>query len=572
LLPEFGAPVLEESRPPRNLVTDLTVPATLCDTKCLCKSRVDCSIQAYDGRDTTATVMWGIPSFGQLVNNLDLALVGVDRRLRVRLVTPAARRLTNLLQGDIGQPLGRRQWTIELSGLETLVRDSVRRAATTILDVRDGTGRWRTLSIRPYRSVAGRVDGALLALSDAHALPPSPVGGAAAAEHELEQQMAVAETLAASSSLRGGAQVLVELLSRSGGWSGGELWTLDSLSNELRPAGAWHDPGLPPVKTHALGSLGGAQGAVLARTVASGGKSAWIVRRHGIGGKRAARTTGWQTALAVPMMHEAHVVGALLLLDHEGRPRDDAFARRLERVGRYVGAWVEHNLVDDALRARGDAYQRLCRRLLHLRDEDRRLIARDLHDSAAQQLAALAMNLDLLSRSIDRGDRHGRQTLAESLALANECAKEIRTLTHLYPPLLDYKGLAAAVRWYVTDFSRRTGIRVDASVADLERLPVPLEQALYEIIRESLTNVHRHAHCRRASLAVRRQAGAVTVVVRDRGLGFSEDVANGPAGGERVGVGIPSMRERIRELGGEFAITSGPTGTTVRVRALLTGT
>jgi signal transduction histidine kinase len=515
--------------------------------------------------------MWANPSFGQLVTNLDLALIAVDRRLQVRLITPAARRLTDMVEGDIGRPLGIRRWARELSGLEVLVRDSMRRATTTILDVRDRAGRWRTLSIRPYRSGGGRVDGALLALSDAHAFPPSPVGEAAAAQHELEQQLAVVEMLAASSSLRAGAGELVELLSRSGGWSGGELWTVDRLSNELRPAGTWHHPEIPNIKVHALGSLSGAQGAVLARTVVRGGKSAWTVRRDGSGANRVARTTRWQTALAIPIMREARAVGALLLVDHARRPRDDAFAGRLERVGRHVGPWIEHMLVQDALRAREEASQRLSRRLLHRQDEERRRIARDLHDSTAQQLAALAMNLDLLSASIDRSDRHSHQTLAASLTLANECAKDIRTLTLLYPPLLDYRGLAAAVRWYVADFSRRTGIRVDANVAEVERLPVPLEQALYGIVRESLTNVYRHAHCRRASITVRRRASAVTVVVRDRGQGFAVDQPEGAAGADRVGLGIHSMRERMRALGGEFAITSGPTGTTVRVRALLTG-
>jgi signal transduction histidine kinase len=519
----------------------------------------------------TASDMWSMPTFGQLVVNLDLALVGVDRGLRVRLVTPAARRLTNLVEADIGHSLRRRPWPIEVAGLETLVRDAVEGATTTTLDVRDRTGRWRTLSIRPYRSVDGRVDGALLALSEAHAFPPAPLSGAAAAEHELEQQLALVETLAGSGSIRAGAPALIELLCRSSHWSGGELWTLDPLSNELRPAGSWQQPGTPHVKVHALGSLSGAQGAVLARAVVRGGKSAWTIRRHATGARRSARTTRWHTALAVPMMRGGRAIGALLLLDDERRPRDDAFARRLERIGRYAGALIEHMLAHEALRSREEAYQRLSRRLLHLQDEERRRIARDLHDSTAQQLAALTMNLDLLSASIDRDDRHGRQTLETSLALANECAKDIRTLTSLYPPLLDYKGLAAAVRWYVADFSRRTGIRVDVQVAEVERLPVPLEQALYAVVRESLNNIYHHAHSPRASIAVRRRAGEVTVVVRDRGHGFAVDPPHAPAGGNGSGVGIQSMRERMRELGGELAIKSGPTGTTVWARAQLTG-
>jgi signal transduction histidine kinase len=225
------------------------------------------------------------------------------------------------------------------------------------------------------------------------------------------------------------------------------------------------------------------------------------------------------------------------------------------------------------LRSREQASQRLSGRLLHLQDEERRRIARELHDSTTQQLAALAMNLDLLSTSIDRGDRQARHTLAESLALVDECAKELRTLTDLLrPPLLEYSGLAAAVRRYVADFSRRTGIHVDAHVADLGRLPPRVEQALYAIVQESLTNIDRHAHSRRASITVRRRPGAVAVVVRDSGQGFPVDSPpEGPGRREPIGVGIQSMRERIRGLGGEFAITSGPTGTTVRVRAPIDG-
>jgi two-component system, NarL family, sensor kinase len=214
----------------------------------------------------------------------------------------------------------------------------------------------------------------------------------------------------------------------------------------------------------------------------------------------------------------------------------------------------------------------LTARLLHLQDEERRRIARELHDSTAQRLAAVSMNLDVLSRALADGSHEARRTLAESRALLDACAHEIRTLTDLlHPPLLNYRGLAAAVRSYASGFSRQSGIRVDTRVPDLGRLPPHVEQALYRIVQESLTNIHRHANSRTASITASRRRGGVTLVVRDGGRGFAPEPSDPRTrnGHRRTGVGIHSMRERMRELGGEFAITSGPTGTTVRVRAPL---
>jgi PAS domain S-box-containing protein len=219
---------------------------------------------------------------------------------------------------------------------------------------------------------------------------------------------------------------------------------------------------------------------------------------------------------------------------------------------------TERRRVEDGLRA-------MSARLLHLQDEERRRIARELHDSAGQLLVALKLNLAMTENSLrDRG-AEANKALNESLDLADQLSRELRTISHLlHPPLLDEAGLPSAVRWYVEGFAERSTIAVDLELApDLGRLPRELETAIFRIVQECLTNIHRHSGSSMAAIRIRRTDDHLSVQVRDRGRGMPTSRRDGVAVPVRPGVGISGMRERVRQLGGRLEISSGRKGTVV---------
>ncbi len=233
-----------------------------------------------------------------------------------------------------------------------------------------------------------------------------------------------------------------------------------------------------------------------------------------------------------------------------------------------VAASTEARALAEQARQREEDYRRLSSRLLQVQDEERRRLATDLHDSTAQQLAALIMSLDLVKQGDHGLDAPLRRALADSRSLAEQCAQEVRTLSYLlHPPLFDELGLVPTIRWYVKGFTERSGIQVDLDLHEVDRLPGPMEMALYRVVQESLTNIHRHARGSTASVRLASTSRAVTLEVQDRGHGLRDDLKQGTrAGGpETLGVGIQGMRERIRQLRGTFDVAFTDQGTTVRV-------
>ena len=267
------------------------------------------------------------------------------------------------------------------------------------------------------------------------------------------------------------------------------------------------------------------------------------------------------------------------------------FGRTINRLGRYVtyagyAAVVALALIgglagwNRTLRrgilqrtaALGESEQRfrqIAGRLMHTQDDERRRIARMLHETTAQDLAALKMHLARLTRTASHLSDPDRGALAESLSLAEQSMTGIRTLSYLlHPPFLDEAGLLSALRWYAAGFADRSGIRVDLELPDtFERLPLDTETALFRIVQESLTNIHRHAGSETARIRLERDPEGLVLEIEDRGAGIpAAALAHLTNGGGGSGVGIAGMRERIEQLGGRFEITSGARGTTVRAR------
>ena len=210
-----------------------------------------------------------------------------------------------------------------------------------------------------------------------------------------------------------------------------------------------------------------------------------------------------------------------------------------------------------------EALRKLSGRLLGIQDQERRRIARELHDSLGQYLAGMKIAIDMLCARYPERD----PLLGECADILEKAITETRTLSHLlHPPLLDEAGFASAASWFVAGFSQRSGIPVSLDLpSDLQRLPEAVEIALFRVLQESLTNVHRHSRARSAEISLEADAEQVTIEVRDHGRGMPIDVIRQIEGeGSRLGVGLAGMRERIHELGGTFEVTSNQGGTAIR--------
>jgi PAS domain S-box-containing protein len=200
----------------------------------------------------------------------------------------------------------------------------------------------------------------------------------------------------------------------------------------------------------------------------------------------------------------------------------------------------------------------LSARLLRMQDDERRRIARELHDTAGQLLVALNLVLVPVEAALQRKDTELATQITESLRLVDELSSDLRTMSHLlHPPLLDEAGLHSAVRWYVEGFAERSKIDLDLQLdPEVGRLPAEFETAIFRIVQECLTNIHRHSESSSASIVITRDGHNLKVEIRDQGKGMSTPMP-------RAGVGIQGMRERVRQLGGELEIESGRGGTRV---------
>jgi len=213
-------------------------------------------------------------------------------------------------------------------------------------------------------------------------------------------------------------------------------------------------------------------------------------------------------------------------------------------------------------RVKGDRELRqLSARLLHLQDEERRRIARELHDSTAQNLSAIEINMSLLEPLLAPGDGRADRIVAETRALAGECSRELRNVSYLlHPPLIDEVGLLFAVKWFADGFEKRTGISVNVDIdPTMPRLSPDLEMPLFRVVQEAMTNIYRHAGADRAWIILQRTRDDFSLEVRDNGRGFPNEKRS-------EGVGLAGMRERIANLGGRLEVDSSTFGVRVMVR------
>jgi signal transduction histidine kinase len=248
------------------------------------------------------------------------------------------------------------------------------------------------------------------------------------------------------------------------------------------------------------------------------------------------------------------------------RTRDELENRVLERTSQLT--LTLNNLereVTERKRAE-EQLRQLSVRLMTLQDEERRRIARDLHDTTGQTLSAMKMTAALIQQTAAGPDMH--RLLDDLNALTDEAVQEIRTTSYLlHPPLLDEAGVASAVQWFVEGFSKRSGIQVRCEIAEtLQRPPRNHELVLFRVLQESLTNVHRHSGASAATIKLNVNADHFVLEIADNGTGIPKEcIKRFNEDGHGTGVGLVGMRERVHELGGQLDIQSSPAGTTVRV-------
>jgi PAS domain S-box-containing protein len=273
----------------------------------------------------------------------------------------------------------------------------------------------------------------------------------------------------------------------------------------------------------------------------------WRVRKDG--------TAFWASVLITALRDPTGKLTGFAKITQDMTERRET-AERIQNLNRELRNKVSQ--LDESQRTielRTLELQRLSARVLHIQDEERRRIARELHDDLGQQLAGLKM---LLNRT-----QH-----PEAVKMADSAIATVRNLSHLlHPPLLDEAGLRAALHWLVDGMTKRGGMQISLILRPqaFPRLDSEIETAIFRVVQESLTNVFRHANSESARVEIDKQPDWVTVRVRDYGVGVPQELAS-PLGWTKMGVGIAGMRERIRQFGGEVTVSRGEPGTLVEAR------
>ena len=232
------------------------------------------------------------------------------------------------------------------------------------------------------------------------------------------------------------------------------------------------------------------------------------------------------------------------------------------QVIRIISAFSDVTEMKNAERA----IHSLSSHLLKLQDEERRRLGRELHDGLAQTVLAINLSLAQARQSIHANDSPSAHAIEKARHLTQQISREIRTLSYLlHPPLLDDLGLVSALKEYAQGFADRSGIDTQLFVlSHFDRLPQPVETALFRVVQESLTNIQRHSASASAKIRLRQENGLVTLEIIDFGRGMTFLPRDSQPDDPRLGVGIPGMRERMALLGGTLNIFSDDTGTTVR--------
>lgn len=564
-----------------------------------------------------------------LMGNVPIPWILVGSDMRVWRFTPPAQTMMNLTPDCIGKRLGETGTNLDEKGLVQLVREAISSGKRHEREIEDKAGGWHVLRVRPYKTWDSKFDGAVVSFQDIDALKRTLKQAQEYAEGLFENAREAILLLDGELNFAGANAAFYRTFGVRRGMQGLSLHQLGShldishlrsllsqvlvrgsriddleMSLDLPQAGKRSmilnarriepQPASPLVlltieditekrkyledlKRHAA-LLELANDAVTVRDL-EGRIQFW--------NRGAEELFGWKKEEALGKFKEE------LLQTKFPKPLREIEAE-LTRRGRWEGE-LEHLCRDGnrrivrshwALQTEGgssvvleinsdvthkkqaeESLRKLSSYLIRVQDEERRRIARELHDSTGQKLIALKMTLDSLGKQNRKLQQEA--SFSECVGLIDEATREIRTLAQLlHPPLLDHAGLAVATRWLVDGFSKRSGIAVDLRLPpDLGRMPENVETALFRIIQEALNNIHQHSGASRAMVEIIRTASTVTLRVKDNGKGMREILNPSPKNpSPMLGVGIQGMKERLTQLDGTLEIVSGRNGTTVTAK------
>ncbi len=281
--------------------------------------------------------------------------------------------------------------------------------------------------------------------------------------------------------------------------------------------------------------------------------------------REAARRQGLDVARSMPVFsRERQMLGALVLFCPQTQRPSEQSVQIMERAIHLASIAIECHRNEEELRE-------FSRRLNQSQDEERRRIARELHDSTGQKLTVLAMNLAMAEKQAAAQGQTLNETLTQCSSLISNIADEIRTLSYLlHPPMLDECGLDSAIAWYVRGINQRNALHVEMQMPrKLQRLSKEAELAVFRIVQASLTNIHLHSGSDKATVRIKQDGEGCTVIVSDTGHGIPDAVLDRSSQTKGLGVGILGMRERVKQLGGRLEIETSGKGT--RVKAMIPG-
>jgi signal transduction histidine kinase len=276
--------------------------------------------------------------------------------------------------------------------------------------------------------------------------------------------------------------------------------------------------------------------------------------------REAALREGLQMASFRPILTiEREILGALALSYPQRAHWPKLDTEMIERAVHLAAIAIECYRNEQELRE-------FSKRLSQSQDDERRRIARELHDSTGQKLSVLAMNLALAKNQISSSEIAFHKMLSDSSALTTDISEEVRTLSYMmHPPLLDECGLETSIQMYARGINRRVGLEIQVDIARrLERLSEEAELAIFRIVQASLTNIHLHSGSRTATVKIERVSEGLAVTISDQGRGIPSGVLERSPLGKGAGVGIAGMKERVKYIGGRLEIESSEYGTKVK--------
>jgi signal transduction histidine kinase len=272
----------------------------------------------------------------------------------------------------------------------------------------------------------------------------------------------------------------------------------------------------------------------------------------------------------IPLQSKARVIGLMDVGSGEERHFTAKDMKFLESVGVQIGVAIENTELWDELKDKEELRGQLLERVITAQEEERKRIARELHDQTGQALTSLLVSLKVIEKAGDL--EQARELTSDMRAIVTETLDDVHNLSlELRPSVLDDMGLVPALARYVESCPARFGLQVDFVIAgmDRQRLPMEVETTLYRIAQEALTNVARHSKAGHASVLLERRRRAAVLVIEDDGEGFdTAQVLGSPA--ERERLGLYGMMERASLVGGQLTVESRPgAGTTVSVEVPL---